>query len=118
MGIYTLTGEARLEALCRTAAGTAAVDILYAWYVCIRQDLFLNYWRLQAYVHRVGRTGRAGQAGTAITLFTDKDESLRQDLEQELGHNSASATEGAHLFANLSLSHILTHEYFSRPWPS
>ena len=50
---------------------------------------------MQAYVHRVGRTGRAGQAGTAITLFADKDEPLRQDLAQELGHKSASASEGA-----------------------
>jgi len=83
--------------------------VLCRWYLCSRQDLILNIWRLQAYVHRVGRTGRAGQAGTAITLFTEKDESLRQDLEQELGHNSASATEGAHLLAALSV--------YSRPDP-
>ena len=47
-------------------------------------------------MHRVGRTGRAGQAGTAITLFADKDEPLRKELAQELGHDSASASEGAH----------------------
>lgn len=52
-------------------------------------------------MHRVGRTGRAGQAGTAVTLFSEHDEGLRQELEQELGHTSAAAASGG-LFVTFS----------------
>ena len=94
-------------ALCSCSThNTALVQIV--WYATLLEEhaRFIRkraqfFQSLQAYVHRVGRTGRAGQAGTAITLFADKDEPLRQELAQELGHKSASASEGADQYLNL-----------------
>ena len=81
---------------------------------CIRAHAQF-FQSLQAYVHRVGRTGRAGQAGTAITLFADKDEPLRQELAQELGHKSASASDGADLYPyHLNLSVCMVQVQISR----
>tara|TARA_R110002072_G_scaffold74671_15_gene176698 strand:- start:249 stop:1604 length:1356 start_codon:yes stop_codon:yes gene_type:complete len=34
------------------------------------------------YIHRIGRTGRAGEKGRAILLFTEKEEALKQEIEE------------------------------------
>ena len=36
------------------------------------------------YVHRIGRTGRAGASGLALSLMTENDERLHQDIEKLL----------------------------------
>jgi len=44
----------------------------------------INYqlpFKAEDYVHRIGRTGRAGQKGLALTLITDQDNALVDDLE-------------------------------------
>jgi len=32
------------------------------------------------YIHRIGRTGRAGNKGTSITLFSEEDKEMIEDL--------------------------------------
>ncbi|WP_059173676.1 DEAD/DEAH box helicase [Bacillus sp. FJAT-27445] len=38
----------------------------------------------ESYVHRIGRTGRAGTKGLAITLFTQSDKQLLNEIEKDL----------------------------------
>jgi superfamily II DNA/RNA helicase len=45
----------------------------------------INYdlpYNAEDYVHRIGRTGRAGASGDAISIYSDKDERLLQDIEK------------------------------------
>jgi superfamily II DNA/RNA helicase len=45
----------------------------------------INYdlpYNAEDYVHRIGRTGRAGASGDAISLYSDKDARLLQDIEK------------------------------------
>lgn len=41
--------------------------------------------RADDYVHRVGRTARAGRGGVAITIVTERDVELVQEIEKEIG---------------------------------
>jgi ATP-dependent RNA helicase RhlE len=45
----------------------------------------INYdlpYNAEDYVHRIGRTGRAGASGDAVSLCSDKDARLLQDIEK------------------------------------
>ena len=51
-------------------------------------DLVINYEipnQSEVYVHRVGRTGRAGKSGTADTLYTPREASKIEGIEEEIG---------------------------------
>lgn len=39
------------------------------------------------YVHRIGRTGRQDKYGQAITIITEKDESVINDIQEYIGYN-------------------------------
>jgi superfamily II DNA/RNA helicase len=67
------------------------IDVLVATDVAARgldiSDLpcVINYdlpYNAEDYVHRIGRTGRAGASGDAISLYSDKDARLLQDIEK------------------------------------
>jgi len=50
--------------------------------------LVINYEipnQSEVYVHRVGRTGRAGKSGTADTLYTPREASKIESIEEEIG---------------------------------
>lgn len=52
-------------------------------------DLVVNYdvpTNSKDYIHRVGRTARAGKAGVAITVITQYDVEVYQNVESNLGN--------------------------------
>ena len=83
------TQNERMAAL--EAFKNGGVDVLVATDVAARgldiSDLpcVINYdlpYNAEDYVHRIGRTGRAGASGDAISLCSDKDARLLQDIEK------------------------------------
>jgi ATP-dependent RNA helicase RhlE len=83
------TQQERMAALEAFKSGT--IDVLVATDVAARgldiSDLpcVINFdlpYSAEDYVHRIGRTGRAGASGDAISIFSDKDERLLQDIEK------------------------------------
>ena len=83
------TQNERMAAL--EAFKNGGVDVLVATDVAARgldiSDLpcVINYdlpYNAEDYVHRIGRTGRAGASGDAISLYSDKDVRLLQDIEK------------------------------------
>ncbi|BFI25254.1 hypothetical protein AXG93_2490s1280 [Marchantia polymorpha subsp. ruderalis] len=86
------TQQQRLASLSRFKAGQ--VPILIATDVASRGldiptvDLVINYdipRMARDYVHRVGRTARAGRGGCAISLVTQYDVELVQEIEKVVG---------------------------------
>lgn len=86
------TQQQRLASLSRFKSGQ--VSILIATDVASRGldiptvDLVINYdipRFTRDYVHRVGRTARAGRGGSAVSLITQYDVQLVQDIEELLG---------------------------------
>lgn len=72
---------------------TGQIDILVATDIVARGididdiQLVINYdvpHDEEDYVHRIGRTARAGRDGRAITLVSEKDQTLFQDIERFL----------------------------------
>ena len=83
------TQQERMAAL--EAFKNGATDVLVATDVAARgldiSDLpcVINFdlpYNAEDYVHRIGRTGRAGASGDAISIYSDKDERLLQDIEK------------------------------------
>jgi superfamily II DNA/RNA helicase len=92
------TQNERMAAL--EAFKKGAVDVLVATDVAARgldiSDLpcVINYdlpYNPEDYVHRIGRTGRAGASGDAISLYSDKDARLLQDIEKLIRTKLAAA---------------------------
>jgi len=93
------TQNERMAAL--EAFKNGGVDVLVATDVAARgldiSDLpcVINYdlpYNAEDYVHRIGRTGRAGASGDAISLYSDKDARLLQDIEKLIRAKLAPAT--------------------------
>jgi superfamily II DNA/RNA helicase len=105
-----------IEVLVATDVAARGLDIAELPCV-INFDLPYN---AEDYVHRIGRTGRAGASGDAISLCTDKDARLLQDIEKMIKHKfipaqligfvpssrkSAERTSGSGFASNRSASH-------------
>jgi len=83
------TQQERMAAL--EAFKQGGVEVLVATDVAARgldiSDLpaVINYdlpYNAEDYVHRIGRTGRAGASGDALSVYSEKDERLLQDIEK------------------------------------
>ena len=81
-------------------AANAVLQVLFATDVASRGLDFPSVdWVLQldapedaaAYIHRVGRTARAGRAGKAISLVTQYDVALVQNIEASTGKQMEDA---------------------------
>lgn len=79
-----------------TLFSNGSVSILVATDVAARGldikdlDLVINYEipnQSEVYVHRVGRTGRAGKSGIADTLYTPREASKIEGIEEEMGES-------------------------------
>lgn len=77
------SGEVR--ALVATDVAARGIDIQQLQYV-------INYelpYAAEDYIHRIGRTGRAGNSGTAITLVSEDENYLLEDIEALLDQRLA-----------------------------
>ncbi|MFB0974819.1 MAG: DEAD/DEAH box helicase, partial [Tolumonas sp.] len=75
------TGQVR--ALVATDVAARGLDIKQLQYV-INYELPYN---AEDYIHRIGRTGRAGQAGLAVSLVSNKEKYLLEDVEKLTGEH-------------------------------
>ncbi|NVK43914.1 MAG: DEAD/DEAH box helicase [Oceanospirillaceae bacterium] len=75
------TGQVR--ALVATDVAARGLDIQQLQYV-INYELPYN---AEDYIHRIGRTGRAGQAGLAVSLVSNKEKYLLEDVEKLTGEH-------------------------------
>ncbi|KFZ38447.1 DEAD/DEAH box helicase [Shewanella mangrovi] len=73
------TGQVRV--LVATDVAARGLDIEQLQYV-INYELPYN---AEDYIHRVGRTGRAGQAGLAVSLVSNKEKYLVEDIQKLTG---------------------------------
>ncbi|XXH05716.1 PHO85 cyclin-5 [Hypoxylon texense] len=70
--------------LVTTGVSARGIDVQNVIHV-INYDLpSVDHGGIQEYIHRIGRTGRIGHTGTATSFYTDRDESLAQDLTMTL----------------------------------
>ncbi|KAI2782137.1 DEAD-domain-containing protein [Daldinia loculata] len=70
--------------LIATGVTARGIDVRNVRYV-INFDLpSADHGGIQEYVHRIGRTGRIGYTGSATSFFTERDESLAEDLTKIL----------------------------------
>jgi len=67
----------QLHALVATDVAARGLDITALNYVINYEIPFV----VEDYIHRIGRTGRAGSTGKAITLYSEDDARLLEDLE-------------------------------------
>jgi len=104
MGLYALALHGDLEQRERTEVlalfSNGSASVLVATDVAARGldikdlDLVVNYEipnQSEVYVHRIGRTGRAGKSGVADTLYTPREASKIEEIENEI---SESVTYG------------------------
>lgn len=75
------TGQVR--ALVATDVAARGLDISQLQYV-INYELPYN---AEDYIHRIGRTGRAGQAGLAVSLVSNKEKYLLEEIEKLTGEH-------------------------------
>ncbi|WP_320151013.1 DEAD/DEAH box helicase [uncultured Tolumonas sp.] len=75
------TGQVR--ALVATDVAARGLDIKQLQYV-INYELPYN---AEDYIHRIGRTGRAGQVGLAVSLVSNKEKYLLEDIEKLTGEH-------------------------------
>lgn len=69
--------QGKIQVLVATDVAARGLDILELKYVINFELPFIA----QDYIHRIGRTGRAGSAGLAITLFSQEDALLLEEVE-------------------------------------
>ena len=75
------TGQVRV--LVATDVAARGLDISQLQYV-INYELPYN---AEDYIHRIGRTGRAGQAGLAVSLVSNKEKYLLEEIEKLTGEH-------------------------------
>ena len=78
--ILTDFKHGKVRALVATDVAARGIDIEQLQYV-INHELPYN---AEDYIHRIGRTGRAGSTGIAISLVTEKERYLLNDIEKLL----------------------------------
>lgn len=69
-----------IKALVATDVAARGLDIVELNYVVNFEIPFVA----EDYIHRIGRTGRAGCTGKAITLYSEDDARLLEELESLL----------------------------------
>lgn len=69
--------QGKLQVLVATDVAARGLDIVELKYVINFELPFIA----EDYIHRIGRTGRAGSAGLAITLFSQEDALLLEEVE-------------------------------------
>ncbi|SIQ46934.1 Superfamily II DNA and RNA helicase [Shewanella morhuae] len=69
--------QGKIQVLVATDVAARGLDIVELKYVINFELPFIA----QDYIHRIGRTGRAGSAGLAITLFSQDDALLLEEVE-------------------------------------
>ncbi|QYX63650.1 DEAD/DEAH box helicase [Shewanella putrefaciens] len=69
--------QGKIQVLVATDIAARGLDIVELKYVINFELPFIA----QDYIHRIGRTGRAGSAGLAITLFSQEDALLLEEVE-------------------------------------
>ncbi|MDT3305829.1 DEAD/DEAH box helicase [Shewanella vaxholmensis] len=69
--------QGKIQVLVATDVAARGLDIVELKYVINFELPFIA----QDYIHRIGRTGRAGSAGLAITLFSQEDALLLEEVE-------------------------------------
>lgn len=67
----------KIQVLVATDVAARGLDIVELKYVINFELPFIA----EDYIHRIGRTGRAGSAGLAITLFSQEDALLLEEVE-------------------------------------
>ncbi|PKG55015.1 DEAD/DEAH box helicase [Shewanella sp. GutDb-MelDb] len=70
----------KIKALVATDVAARGLDIIALDYVINYELPFIA----EDYIHRIGRTGRAGNKGKAITLYSEDDALLLEELESLL----------------------------------
>ncbi|MBS0042074.1 DEAD/DEAH box helicase [Shewanella sp. M16] len=69
--------QGKIQVLVATDVAARGLDIVELKYVINFELPFIA----EDYIHRIGRTGRAGSAGLAITLFSQEDSLLLEEVE-------------------------------------
>ncbi len=69
--------QGKIQVLVATDVAARGLDIVDLKYVINFELPFIA----EDYIHRIGRTGRAGSAGLAITLFSQEDALLLEEVE-------------------------------------
>lgn len=69
--------QGKIQVLVATDVAARGLDIVELKYVINFELPFIA----QDYIHRIGRTGRAGSEGLAITLFSQEDALLLEEVE-------------------------------------
>ncbi|KAI1408076.1 P-loop containing nucleoside triphosphate hydrolase protein [Hypoxylon sp. FL1857] len=70
--------------LVATGVSARGIDVHNVAHV-INYDLpSADHGGIREYIHRIGRTGRIGHTGAATSFYTDRDESLAEDLTKTL----------------------------------
>lgn len=72
--------QGKIQVLVATDVAARGLDIVELQYVINFELPFIA----EDYIHRIGRTGRAGKAGLAITLFSQEDSLLLEEVEAVL----------------------------------
>ncbi|HSG52563.1 MAG TPA: DEAD/DEAH box helicase, partial [Rheinheimera sp.] len=69
--------QGKIQVLVATDVAARGLDIVELKYVINFELPFIA----EDYIHRIGRTGRAGSAGLAVTLFSQEDALLLEEVE-------------------------------------
>ncbi|CAM3316799.1 DEAD/DEAH box helicase [Shewanella pealeana] len=72
--------QGKIKALVATDVAARGLDIVELKYVVNYEIPFIA----EDYIHRIGRTGRAGSVGKAVTLYSEDDALLLEEVETVL----------------------------------